>query len=361
MSSRIKVVVTLLAALLAARAALPYVVAYAVERSLNGIEGYHATLDDVDLGLWRGAYVLEGLDIERDGADGARRPFFQLDRLDLSVLWSAIFDGELVAEIVVTRPVLDFQRHDSGEPSQSGADVDWAEQVRELSPLRLDRLVVTDGSVRFLDTTTDPPFDVWLGDLDVEVRDLTNRPGKSDAASTLALTAKTVGDGSIDVRATVEPLADRPTFDVDAKLLDFDLTQWNDLWRAHGDFDFERGRANVYVELRSRDGDVTGYVKPMFTRLDVLEWDAEEQSDDVLDKFWEGIVGAGGELLENQPKDRLAVRVPIEGELTSPEVDPWIAAATLLRNAFIRALVPGLEHTIGPPLLDRGEPLRDDR
>jgi len=38
----------------------------------------------------------------------------------------------------------------------------------------------------------------------------------------------------------------------------------NDLWRAYGNFDVVGGLFSLYTELKVKNGEVSGYVKPLF-------------------------------------------------------------------------------------------------
>ncbi|HLU67488.1 MAG TPA: hypothetical protein VKZ63_14500, partial [Kofleriaceae bacterium] len=62
---------------------------------------------------------------------------------------------------------------------------------------------------------------------------------------------------------------------------------------------------------------------------------------------WEGTVGAVEELFEDQDKDRAATRMPISGRVDSPDVNVWTTLVELVANAFIEALVPGIEQSVG--------------
>ena len=51
------------------------------------------------------------------------------------------------------------------------------------------------------------------------------------------------------------------------RLLGLDVTRLNDLAVSYGKFDFERGWFDLVVEAEAREGQVNGYVKPLFRNL----------------------------------------------------------------------------------------------
>jgi hypothetical protein len=51
-------------------------------------------------------------------------------------------------------------------------------------------------------------------------------------------------------------------------------------------------------------------------------------------------------VFKNQPQDQLATKIPISGVYTNSTVDLPATIGTLLRNAFIRALIPKFDQKI---------------
>ena len=93
-------------------------------------------------------------------------------------------------------------------------------------------------------------------------------------------------------------------------------------------------------------GELNGYVKPIFKNVHILNW--KETPQNPLKVVWETVVAGVAELLTNQPKDQIAKRIPLSGDVTKPDIDVWATIGELLRNAFIQALFPGLEGFIKP-------------
>src|SRR4051812_39257989 len=84
--------------LIAARLSMPYFVKKHVNMALTNIEGYRASFYDVEIHMYRGAYSIDSLKIFK--VDGNKEvPFVDIPVTDLSVEWSALFDGALVGKI----------------------------------------------------------------------------------------------------------------------------------------------------------------------------------------------------------------------------------------------------------------------
>ena len=69
---------------------------------------------------------------------------------------------------------------------------------------------------------------------------------------------------------------------------------------------------------------------------------AQEKGKPFLHKLYEGIVGGLTEALENRHDD-VAAKVDISGRFDNPDVSTWQAVVSVIRNAFVRAITPGLE------------------
>ncbi|RIL01791.1 MAG: hypothetical protein DCC71_17230 [Proteobacteria bacterium] len=331
--------------LLVIRALLPIAIQRYANRTLDETEGYAGHIGDVDLALWRGHYEIEDIEIVKDDGD-VPVPLFAAPRVHLSVEWGALFRGALVGEIHLDRPQVNFVRAPGGE-TQTGAEADWRKTVEELFPLRIDSIEARDGSVHYRDLASEPNVDVYLDDVDLVVRNLTNSRDVSETlVATVDFSAVPMKQGRVELKASFDPFAEQPTFDVDATIRDARLAQWNDFFRAYAGFDVQSGRFAVFSELRAEQGRFDGYVKPFLRDVDVLRIEEELQEQGVLASAWEAIVGAGAELFQDQDKDRQASRIPISGAGT-PQVGFWGALASTLRNAFFESLVPRLEHSVG--------------
>jgi hypothetical protein len=55
------------------------------------------------------------------------------------------------------------------------------------------------------------------------------------------------------------------------------------------------------------------------------------------------ILAGVAEILKNQPKGRIATRIPLGGHISNPDAGKFATIGELLRNVYIRALFPNLE------------------
>lgn len=76
-------VIILFSLLIGLRLYLPYWVTDYVNKTLSNIEGYQGSIEGVDIDLYRGAYGIRGLELEKTGEE-VPVPFVDISRIDSS-------------------------------------------------------------------------------------------------------------------------------------------------------------------------------------------------------------------------------------------------------------------------------------
>jgi hypothetical protein len=324
---------------LAVRAALPMWLRGVVAKEVERVEGYAGSVADVDLALYRGAFRLEGLDVlKHDGGEPV--PFFAADRIDVSIDWQALLEGTLVGEVELYRPRFDFV---AGRPP-TGEETQWVERLEELYPFAIDRFAVVDGQLHFRDPHREPPVDVALRDLQVEARNLTNsREVSAERPAHITVQARAQETGRVAGELEVDPFAARPDFRLDLELVSLQLPELDAFLRAYAGVDVERGTLDVFSEVAAEEGRFEGWVQPLLRGVDVLRLEQEGDEQGFFAMLWEGLVGATSELLENQPEDQVASRIPVRGTFEQPDVGVIEAIVSLLRNGYVEALRPRMK------------------
>ncbi|MGH7772845.1 MAG: hypothetical protein ACREQA_11505, partial [Candidatus Binatia bacterium] len=98
-------------------------------------------------------------------------------------------------------------------------------------------------------------------------------------------------------------------------------------------------------ELTIRDSEINGYVKPLFKGMHV--YDPQQDGDKpFFRKVREGLVGTVAWVLKNRARDEVGTRVTVSGKVDSPQFSTWEAVLGLLKNAFIKAILPGFEKEV---------------
>jgi hypothetical protein len=341
-----KIFLGVLTLLVGARLALPYVVEHYLNKTLqNDVEGYTGSVADVDIHLIRGAYAIDSLKLLKKNGK-VPVPFVSVRKIDFSVDWQALFDGSLVAEITARQPRINFVDGPSEAQTQTGEEGNWRETVQQLFPLNINRFIITDGRVHFQNLHASPKVDVYLNDIELVARNLTNseKVSKTMVAS-INGTSRVMGDGKLNLRLDMNPLAENPPFDLDLAVEGVDLVRLNDFFRSYTKIDMEKGTFSLYSEVAGENNKFKGYVKPIFKDAKVLDLkdDGDKKPFRVL---WEAGIGLVNTLFKNQREKQLATKIPISGDLSNPDVDTWTAVVKVLENAFVKAISPDLDGSV---------------
>jgi hypothetical protein len=98
--------------------------------------------------------------------------------------------------------------------------------------------------------------------------------------------------------------------------------------------------------LSIKDGYINGYVKPMFSNLEVYNYQKDKNTG-VRHQARELVIG-GASHLKNSSTQQVATEVNLTGKLTGPGVSTWQAFVQVLHNAFIEAILPGFDRSVRP-------------
>lgn len=327
------------------RMALPHVLKAYVNRQLDKIEDYDGRIEDVDVELWRGAYCIQGVSIVKTTGN-VPTPFFAADSLQLSMEWKELWHGAFVGELVLEHPALNFVAGPTPEQSQNGEGKDWRKTLESLFPFKFNRCEVRHGQVHFHNFQSVPPVDIFLREVSSVATNLSNaRELTQNLPAGITAQGYALEGGRVALQLRLDPLAAAPTFELDAQITQMDLRQLNDFLRVYGKFDVERGTFAMFTSVAAKEGHYEGYIKVFFDDLDVFAWKKERQKN-ILAIFWQAIVGTTATVFKNHPNDQLATKIPVSGTFEKSDVGVWRAITTLLRNAFIRALVPKLDEKV---------------
>jgi hypothetical protein len=326
------------------RLILPYFVLRFVNKELAAMTGYYGHVRDIDLSIYRGAYVVKDLFINKvDTTTRKQTELFNVPNIDISIEWKSLFHGRIVSEMEFNQPVLRFT-DDAAEPEQMEKDTnDFRKMLKTFTPFSVNRFEIYDGTIAYRDPNSKPEVDIRMTQTHVLARNLSNVADTSALPAKIHATANVYG-GSADFNMRLNALAEDPTYDMNLEVKNAELTKLNEFFQAYGKFDVNKGTFGMYMELAAKDRKFIGYVKPFIKDLDVVGH--EDRKDNILRKIWEGIVGIAGDILEAPKTDQIATKVPIVGQYDDRTIGIWYAVFAALRNGFIQGMVPSLDNQV---------------
>jgi hypothetical protein len=306
-----------------------------VNRKLSEIPGYRAHVAAVTLHLWRGAYQIHGLDIKKTNGK-VPVPFFAAPLIDFSVQWRAlIFERALVGNIEIHRPEMNLVNGSNEATRQAPVDEPWAQKVKQLFPLKINRFAVHDGNVRYRDFSHDPKVNLWVDHVQMVATNLTNSKKLSKSLiADIRIEGKPLSVGDVRSQISLDPYAPKPTFAFNLELKEMPLVKLNEFSKAYGHFTFDAGTLKVAIEASAKNGAYKGYIEPVFDHMSIFN---PAKEDNPLTAVWEAILEGITRIVRNHPRDRFGTKVPFSGTFDHPNPEILTTIFNAFRNAFIKA------------------------
>jgi hypothetical protein len=322
---------------------LPYYVRDRINDEIAAMEGFHGGVDRVSMQLFRGAIQVYDLMIFDELANDPNKPFVSLYKGDVSISLKALIKrGEVIVEILLDSPVVNFTLRDTKEEEEQV--IDLQKILEELVPFRIDLFEIRDAIISYRDVTTTPQVEIYFSDFNVQVSNIQNIDEFNDSLPAhLSLRSSFMHTGSIILEAGANLLTSIPDFEYTLEVEDLDMTKFNEFFEAYAYFNLNNGELNVYSEAASREGFMVGYVKPIIEELEITPTDDDAGT---LKKVYEGVLEVLTDILENPDTDRIGTELEFEGQINDPEVGVWPAVWALLRNAFLESITKGVDHKI---------------
>jgi Domain of Unknown Function (DUF748) len=338
------IVFIIVVALVIFRLFLPLIVKNYVNKSLNRIPGYHGFVEDIGISLWRGAYVINGLHLFKDGN---KQPMLDLPVTDISIEWSSLFHGRIVSKVKMYRPKFNLYVTANKLSSKQTPDKDdWTKALKDLVPIKINRFTVEDGEFLYADILESPDINLSIKQISLTATNLGNVVDRSNILpSDVTVHAVSFGNGNLDVTANMNLLKEIPDMDVNVSLKNSNATALNTVTLATAGFDFEKGKFELYSEFAISNGYLKGYFKPMFTNIKIPDSLGKPNSN-ILKRLWEGVITFVGFVLKNKPHDSFATKIPIEGDLNDPNIKLWTMITNIFRNAFIKPFKSQVDNDI---------------
>jgi hypothetical protein len=320
------------------------------------------------------AVVFDNATLNIDGnADFLTKPHagvkaeIEIGKLPLSYLTGVVHDYATIRKGTLSgKGVIEYapkiKRVDLEDVAVNGADADYIltkanqaesekmrvktiQKAKEVSndpgvQLRAKRLRMSESTLGWVDRTGSPDYRVFFSGLDLTVKDFSNQ--KSEGIGKVDAKGKFLGTGPSTLNAVFRPQTKSPDFDLAIRINDTDLRGMNDLLRAKANIDVTAGSMGFFSELTVRENNIDGYVKVLFHEVDVYD-PAQDRHKPLLRKAYEVVAEGLAELLENRRTDQVATKANLSGPVENPDTSVWEIIGNLVRNAFFKAILPGLD------------------
>ncbi len=324
--------IVLVILLVAFRIYLPTLVKNNINKVLADLPGYYGQVEDIDIALIRGAYVIDGMYLNKTNAK-TQVPFLNFPKTDISIEWKSLLKGKIVSEIIMSSPEIIYVFEDQKTEGTTPDADDWTKALTDIVPIDINHFEVHNGKLSFVELQAEPNIDLTISRLELTADNLRNVISqKRTLPSTVKATGVTFGNGNLSLEGDMNIVKEIPDMDLQLSLENSNATALNDLTRHYAGIDFEKGTFGLYSEIAIADGFMKGYVKPLLTDSKLIG-----KEDGFLGVLWEGFVGFFKFALKNQRTDTLATKIPIEGDLNNVQTGVWPAVTNIFANAWISA------------------------
>ena len=206
--------------------------------------------------------------------------------------------------------------------------------------LRIDDLRLTNGIAGYRDEAASTPYRLYISGLGLDVTGLSNQSAQGTSA--FKLNGLFMGTGKTLLTGDFRPRKPTPDFSLDLAIANTQLPALNNLLRSYGRFDVQSGLMSVYSHVTVQNNQISGYVKPLFTDIQVYNYNKDKKQP-LMHQAYELVVGGVAHLLTNHSTQAVATKVNLSGQFQQPNVSDWQAFVELLHNAFVHAIVPGFD------------------
>jgi len=333
------IVLTVVLLRLAAPFALERGINYAIEKT----DGLRGQVGDVDIALFRGAYQVQ--DIELFAVENySQQPTIKIKQLDISLLWSALFRGSVVAEMQFLEPEIYYaDKRDSTEKIDENLkdEQTWISLTNQLVPFAIDRIDIVDGRLALATIMNGETNVNEITKVNGLISNITNSKDHSGSLVTnMQIDALIEDVSSLALTGSYDPYAAKPTFNIGAEMQRLPVKNLDKLIQFYAPFDVEAGQLDFALKIDAVEGKVDGYVKAGVYDLSVFSWheDVERDGDNPFQWLFESLTGGLAGIFEDDDRDLLATEVPLSGQIDDIETPLWPAIYSIVRNAFIESL-----------------------
>jgi hypothetical protein len=207
----------------------------------------------------------------------------------------------------------------------------------------LQRVDIINSRLNFNDEGAHPPYTLYISGMNMWVTNFSNH--RANGLSRINLTGKFMGSGATHLWGDFLASGSGPQFLVNVEIVNTDLPALNPLLRAQDKLEVAQGYFSLYAQLGVKNARMSGYVKPLFSDLKVYSQE-QEKNKGLLHKAKEAVVGLAAHIFRNPHTQKVATVANLSGSLKNPNVSTWQAFVEVVRNAFVKAVLPGFDREI---------------
>ncbi|MBC8131966.1 MAG: DUF748 domain-containing protein [Deltaproteobacteria bacterium] len=295
-------------------------------------------------------------DKDADGKDDdlEKEPLLYVERAHVGINWRELLHFRLVASLRLDEPKITIRPSNEkvAEDQAKKKAPDLSEQLGEITGLKVDRIDILGGEVLFREGSGSRAQKLWVHKLELVAQNLATRAELTKGRPATVSGSGVLGrSGDLTFFVSADPLASPLSFAGQMSLTGFRASELYEFIEPKTKMQVTEGTIDVFAEFVSKDGKVTGGIKPVLKNIEIRPTD-----DGVWDRMKAWFADNAVEFASDRVPGRNAVvtTVPIKGNLTNPDIQLWPAVLGVIRNAFVQGLASGFSN-VPPPTADKKE------
>jgi hypothetical protein len=325
--------------------------------ALDKLDGFKGDFKHVHVTVFGPGYDITHLkliavpagDDKEDVADNP--PLIYVDRLHVGIDWHALLHLKLQASLRLTDPKFTIAPSKTpSAPSKKAPDL--SDQLEKITALKVDRIEIVGGEVLFHERAGAHEQQLWLHHLELTAQNLATRPALAHGRPATVSAHGVLGrSGDLDLFVSADPFSSPLSFAGQLSETGLRASELYEFIEPKTHLQAGKGTIDVFAEFVSKDGMLSGGVKPVLKNIEIRPTDAG-----VWDRMKAWLADKAVHVASDRVPGRNAVAttVPIKGKLTDPDVQLWPTVLGVIRNAFVQGLSSGFEN-LPPPTADKKE------
>ena len=192
----------------------------------------------------------------------------------------------------------------------------------------------SDRSLRYEDRSLERPFIVDLNSIRLQLQELDSKA--PEQWSRIEYSARYAAHGSIELAGDIQPLADKPSFDVEGRISGLDLRDLSAFTADAIGHRIKSGQLDADLGLKADEAVLDSVLDLTLNRFALTAVSSEDEEK--LDSSLGFPLNASLSLLKDRD-DRIQLEIPITGDLENPDFDPSDAISQATSAAITAAVL----------------------
>ena len=331
-------------------------------KALNQLKGFQGDFERVHVTIFGPGYDITRLKLveaplaaARDPDPGhagkadvlEREPLIYVERLHVGVSWRELLHLRLVANLRLEEPKITITQKATPAPKtpKTIPAPDLSAQLEKVTELKVDRIDLLEGEILFREASGPRRQELWVHHLELVAQNLATRPHLARGrAATVSAHGLVGNSGRLNLFVSADPFASPLSFAGQVSVQGLEAAELYAFIEPKLHLQAGQGTIDVFAEFVSKQGLLTGGVKPVLKNIEIRPTD-----DGPWNRLKAWLADKTVETASDRVEGRNAVAttIPIKGKLTDPDIQLWPTVLGVIRNAFVQGLTSGFANV--PP------------